>query len=303
MTSSTDGEAGPGMRRFPQACIVVPVFNDATGLAGLLDALRDQTYPAFDVIVVDNGSVPPLEPPGNVAVRTRFVRCEKPGSYAARNAGAELADAEVLVFTDADCLPAPDWLDAGVRALREYGPGAVVGGAVEFRDPPRRSGAALYQSIVGFQQRENIEARGFTATANLFCSRETFQMVGPFDEDLLSGGDREWCWRAIACGSSIHYAAGAVVRTQPRTSLAASIRQARRVAAGRSRLRVRPAKAAPPAGLAPHRGALESVGWILRHPDLALMERLRVLCVAIAIRFAAQAELLRIRLGGQAERR
>lgn len=303
MTQLSDGEDRRGMVRVPGVCVVVPVFNDATGLSQLLDALRGQTYPDFEVIVVDNGSEPPLSPPDAPAPRTRFVRCDKPGSYAARNAGARLAEGEYLAFTDADCVPEPDWLDTGVRALQTSGRGAVIGGDVRFQEPSRRTVAALYQMSVGFQQRENIESRGFSATANLFCSRETFLRIGPFNEDLLSGGDREWCWRARAHGSAVHFSPGAVVRTLPRASLGASIRQARRVAAGKAVLRVRAPEVMPPAGLRPHRGRLQSVGWILRHPDLSVPERLRVLCIAVVVRLAGGAEVLRLRLGGRPERR
>src|SRR5690606_21992846 len=128
--------------------------------------------------------------------RTKLVVCRTPGSYAARNEAVKAASGSVLAFTDADCEPAPDWISAGVAELQRLSDSSIVGGEVRFAEPAKRSGTALYQMSVGFQQEENIRDRGFSATANLFCSYATFMRIGPFNELLLSGGDREWAWRA-----------------------------------------------------------------------------------------------------------
>ncbi len=66
---------------------------------------------AFEIVIVDNDApapTPPLALPGNA----RVVPCPAPGSYAARNAGAAAARGSWLVFSDADCRPAPGWLAA-----------------------------------------------------------------------------------------------------------------------------------------------------------------------------------------------
>ncbi|MEM8761253.1 MAG: glycosyltransferase family A protein, partial [Pseudomonadota bacterium] len=103
----------------PGISVIIPVFNDAGGLARCLDALARQTDAApFEVIVVDNGSDPPLDPATLPALPSlRLIRETAPGSYAARNAGIAAARAAILAFTDADCRPRPDWLAAGHAAI------------------------------------------------------------------------------------------------------------------------------------------------------------------------------------------
>lgn len=285
--------------------VIVPVYNDPQGVYACLDALSRQCHPhsEVEVIVVDNRSDPPLRIDRTYPFRLRVLICDKPGSYAARNVGATAATGDILAFTDADCMPDEMWLRCGVEKLKHGGGDHVVGGDVVISCPEDRGAVGLYQWIAGFQQQQNIERSGFCATANLFCTRAQFNVVGKFDERLLSGGDRDWSWRAQSKGYRIVYAKDSVVRTPPRNSLSAAIRQARRVAAGRLHLRQNGLVPPRSSALSPHRGSLRAAAWILRHPALGIFERLRVLSVAVLIRTATSLEILRLKIGSEPERR
>src|SRR5215216_464513 len=127
--------------RAPFVSVIVPVFNDAVRLRTCLEALVEQTFPRhrFEIIVVDNGSDQPLD--GLVAElpRARLTVEPRPGSYAARNRGIALSRGDILAFTDSDCLPAPAWLECGVRSLTEDENCGLVGGHIEvvFSNPDR----------------------------------------------------------------------------------------------------------------------------------------------------------------------
>ncbi|MGZ6791327.1 MAG: glycosyltransferase family 2 protein [Mycobacteriales bacterium] len=179
--------------------VVVPVKDDATRLAGLLDALHRQVdAPPFEVLVVDNASV---DGSGDVArrhpLRPVVLHEPAPGSYAARNAGAAAARADLLAFTDADCVPVPTWVAAGARALAAD---PVVGGAVRQRVSLPPTVWERYDSAMYLRQRDLVEHQGYAATANLWVRREVLEDVGGFDGGLLSGGDLEWGLRARARG-------------------------------------------------------------------------------------------------------
>lgn len=291
-------------RPAPRVSVIIPVFNDAAGVAACLHGIETQTCPAeqIEVIVVDNGSEPPLIIEEQHPFELIVLRHTKPGSYAARNAAVSVARGEVLAFTDADCIPHRQWVEHGLAALASHGR-VIAGGEVRMLAPEPPTATALYQAVVGFRQKENIEQRLFSVTANLFCKRSDFDVVGPFNEDLLSGGDLEWCWRARAHGIPTTYAPDAIVDTSPRTTLRGAMRQARRVAAGRVHMARLASTSSPPSGSTPRQGALASTRWILRHPDLGPWERLQVLGVAALIRLSARLERLRVRFGGLAERR
>lgn len=298
---SRQGAAGHDL---PRVAVIVPVFNDPAGLSKCVHALSSQTYPhdKLQIVVVDNCSTPPLElPESRVAIS--MIRCRTPGSYAARNAGTKGTQAEVFAFTDADCIPDADWIASGVMALTRAGRGRAVGGEVVVQAPARRTGTGLYQYLTGFQQSENIHAKGFSATANLFCWADDFHVVGDFDERLLSGADREWAWRARQRGVGLGFAPDARVTTPPRVSLRAAIRQARRVAGGRRHLRDHGLSHLGPDALLPHRNRIQALRWILARREVTWTERARILCSALIIHCATFLETWRLRLGGRPERR
>jgi glycosyltransferase involved in cell wall biosynthesis len=288
----------------PAVSVIIPVFNDLPGLKTCLESIAGQNYSmeALEVIAVDNGSIPPLVIDSRYPFSLRLVRFTKPGSYAARNAGAECALGDVLAFIDADCWPDKDWLARGTSCLTAHMGESIVGGEVSIVKPEKPAAVSLYQWVTGFGQNSNIRDKAFSATANLFCTREQFITIGPFDERLLSGGDREWCWRAAKRDISVAYAPDAVAYTRPRESLRGAVRQARRVAAGRKALRGLGLTHKGDAAIAKQRSAWQSVTWILSRSELGLSERLRVLWVAIIIRTVSALETIRLATGGRAER-
>ena len=293
------------MDRKPVVSVIVPVLDNQEGVNALVEALWLQTWPrsSLEVIVVDNGSSSITHIDGRYSDFARVVKCGTPGAYAARNVGAMAANGAVFAFTDSDCVPDPTWLAAGVDELKRREYRSVVAGDVEFRVSNRPTAVERYQYLTGFCQHENVSRRGFSATANLFVTRSQFELVGAFDEAFLSGGDREWCWRAASMGVGVDYAEGARVITQPRKSLFSAIRQTRRVAGGRFMLRRKGSRHISPLGLEPHRGLLAAAKWILTHPNLSAAERAKVFGVASILKGAQTLETLRLRMGLRAERR
>jgi glycosyltransferase involved in cell wall biosynthesis len=100
------------------ASVVIPAYNAAATLPACLEALEVQTIPrlAYEIIVVDDGS---NDATAQIAqgFNVRVVSQANAGAAAARNHGARLARAPILLFTDADCAPAPDWIAQMLRAF------------------------------------------------------------------------------------------------------------------------------------------------------------------------------------------
>lgn len=286
--------------------VIIPVYNDQIGIQACLEALAIQSYPQdqYEVIVVDNDSNPPIAIDPAYTSFARILYCSNPGSYAARNTGISAAEGEILAFTDADCIPDQYWIQKGVDFLLMDAGKTVVGGDVHFRLSNKPTTVANYQSLVSFGQKTNIEYRKFIATANFFATREQFILIGGFDERLLSGGDLEWCWRAIFAGFTLKYAEKVVVHTSPRNSLAEAIRQTRRVAGGRFFLRKR-LKDEPYFlnGTNGYRSFWKSLLWITSHSDLSRFDRLKILGIASFLKLTHNLEILRLYLLGSPERR
>lgn len=285
--------------------VIIPVFNNQSGVQECLQALANQTYALslIEVIVVDNGSEPPYSITENYPFDVKVFMCRKPGSYAARNVGANAAGGLVLAFIDSDCRPTNQWLEFGMTALDQNAMSTIVGGEVILDRPHNNNAVALYQYITGFGQQENIKYKKFSATANLLCTKQQFEMIGLFNEDLLSGGDREWCWRAIKKGYDIQYVPEVIVHTQPRNSLRSAIRQARRVAAGRKMILNLGMTHAGIKAIEKKRNAWNSVVWIMKNDNIDIKNRLRVVCVAALIYLASLIECALLIIGKKPERR
>jgi glycosyltransferase involved in cell wall biosynthesis len=117
----------------PRCSVVVPTHERPEALAACLESLAELDYPRdrFETVVVDDGGRTPLEPVVDrfrERLDVKLVRRARAGPAAARNAGAEHAGGDLLLFTDDDCRPREDWL-AGLLNAARAAPGAVVQGA------------------------------------------------------------------------------------------------------------------------------------------------------------------------------
>ncbi len=222
----------------PFVSVIVPVFNDAKRLKLCLRALASQTYPKshYEVIVVDNGSddLGAVKDAAAGCLGAIAIQELTPGSYAARNKGISSSKGEIIAFTDADCIPAPDWLEKGSYYLRSVPNCGMVVGKVEmfFQDPSRPTLAEFYQSVTAFPQECWLQAFRGGATANVFTWRRVIDQVGMFDERLKSFGDMEWGKRVHLAGYEQFYAATAQVKHPARRTWAQLRQKAIRTAGG-----------------------------------------------------------------------
>lgn len=216
--------------------VIIPVYNDPERLRICLAALERQTYPSglYEIIVVDNGSDEPVVPIAAQFPHARVVHESRPGSYAARNRGIVCACGSVLAFTDADCIPAGDWLGRGVESLLGMPSAGVVGGKIEVlpRDPAKPTIAEVYDMIMSLRQEVFVTKARFAATANLVTLRTLFDDVGFFPEDMMSTGDREWGRRASDHGYQMFYAEHVCVYHPARDSMKQLVSKTRRLTGG-----------------------------------------------------------------------
>lgn len=202
--------------------VIVPTRNRPDSLSRCVDALDRQTVnPQLDVVVVDDGSDDPAAVAAAVAASpcARLIRFDRPrGPAAARNAGVRTADAEILLFTDDDCVPAPDWA-ARLAAAVEHGADDVVAG-VTVNGSPDDPVASASEAIRGYVQR----AGSFAASNNLGAAARVLADVA-FDESYRYAEDRDWCARVLASGYSLRVERGAVVTHTQELRLSTFLRQ------------------------------------------------------------------------------
>jgi colanic acid/amylovoran biosynthesis glycosyltransferase len=218
----------------PLVGVIVPVRADPTGLDVVLLRVANQDYPAertLVVVAVDGGD----EETAAVARRhgARVVSLlPAAGSYAARNRAIDELpdDVDVVVFTDADCIPAPGWLSGHVAALESAD---MSGGAVHVTMSSRPHPAEFVDRIRHLQQHSYVTRQSYAATANLAVRRDVLRRLR-FDGTLQTGGDVDFGQRAVAHGFHLVYSASASVDHPARETPAALWRKIDRICTGMS---------------------------------------------------------------------
>ena len=100
-----------GSMSVPRFSVIIPAYNSDKTLARAIDSVLAQTWPAYEIIVVDDGST---DATATVAAgygnKVRYLRQDNAGVSAARNQGAQIASGDWLAFLDADDWYYPDRL-------------------------------------------------------------------------------------------------------------------------------------------------------------------------------------------------
>ena len=127
--------------------------------------------------------------------------------HQARNHGAAMAEGDVLVFTDPDCVAAPDWLE---RLISHHVSGRhVVGGGV--RGLPDWWDRSVHVTKYGWWLPESPGgSRTQLPSGNLSISRHAWEKLEGFQGEFFAG-DSELCWRIRQAGIKLWFDPDAVV--------------------------------------------------------------------------------------------
>jgi colanic acid/amylovoran biosynthesis glycosyltransferase len=263
---------GPTRRRSgaerPAVSVIVPLGGDREAQA-LAERLGSIELRDGDEILVADNRPRGLPVRGSGAIRVVRADAER-SSYYARNAGAEGASNDWLLFMDADCIPDPSLLDAYFRPPPEERCGVVAGRVI--------SAAAQTELLARWaRSREHLSETHHTRmsdgaphpagiTGNLLVRREAWESLGGFQEGIRSAGDVEFCWRAQDAGWTFEHRPTAVVEHRHLVRLRQLAAQSVRHHAGRLWLRRRyPGSVTRPRVLRPlGRCAAGVVVWVAR---------------------------------------
>ena len=109
--------------------VVIPVLNEKKYLPRCLDALTQQQFARdqYELIFVDNGSTDGSLEFLQAQPKVKLLRQETRDAYLARNSGIQAAQGKYVVFTDADCVVAKNWLARFAEEVEGSAPGILVG--------------------------------------------------------------------------------------------------------------------------------------------------------------------------------
>ncbi|MFC4534435.1 glycosyltransferase [Sphaerisporangium dianthi] len=216
----------PELGAFPpslRVSVVVPAYNGQDKLDLVLAGLAAQTYPEAltEVLVVDNGSSPPLRLPEIRPAGTRLIVCEVPGRANARNAGLAAATGDVVHWLDSDVVADRHEVEAHMR-WHHLAPYLVVTSYLRFTTAPLpapevvRSTAdlgGLFEPAEPHEWLVDLVRRTDGLTANpgrafslhvggaTSVGRRLIETAGPMDEELFLGQDTEMGYRLAQAGA------------------------------------------------------------------------------------------------------
>lgn len=183
----------------PLISVVVPSHDRPLRLRWLLNALEEQSFTGFEVVVVHDSSGGetdallaghPLRPLG--------LRVDPCGPARKRNVGVQAARADLVVFTDDDCRPPADWLER-LHGAASRSPGAVVQGRVA----PDPDEIAVLHHATWARSQEVEPPSPYGQTANMLYPRALLLEAGGFDEALpvAAGEDTDVLLKVRALGA------------------------------------------------------------------------------------------------------
>lgn len=208
--------------------VIVCTRNGIQRIGACLTAIQQMTDPAFETIVVDDGSTDGTA--DLVAAHFPWVNLIRlnpgRGLSHARNTGAAAAKGKVIAFTDDDCEPDQEWISR-LRPIYAKGIYASVGGP-NLPPLPRTWEEAVIRSAPGAPSHVMLddEEAEHLPGCNISVTAEAFYAIGGFDEQFHTAGDDvDFCWRLSDAGFRLGFAPGAFVWHWRRASVALFLKQ------------------------------------------------------------------------------
>lgn len=197
----------------PTSTVVVATYQRPEELQRLVDGLASQQHPPQEVIVVDDGSIPPAAPnfpdATDSAISWSLIRQDNAGPGVARDTGIRAATGDVIVITDDDIIVNDRFVAAHVE-MHAAGHEVVQGRFDDIGDHQR----PLFDLFIdGSQQAyfdrlstdpSSIEPPRF-ATGNVSFRRQLYLDVGGFDRTLRRREDSELGVRFGAAGADFAF--------------------------------------------------------------------------------------------------
>jgi hypothetical protein len=177
---------------------VIPAYNREEFVGACIESALAQDYPAFEVIVVDDGSTD--DTPSvcqKYSGRIRYVRKKNGGAASALNAGIRMMKGSWFKWLSSDDMLEPGCLRSLITTGEATGAGVVYGDYFEINGSGSLLRERRQKSFVSRTEFVVELWRHLVGSASAaVIRRECFERVGTFDERLRYAEDYDWWLRA-----------------------------------------------------------------------------------------------------------
>ncbi len=189
-----------------QINVIIPAYNQADYLTESIQSVLDQTFGAFELVVVDDGSTDRTREVAHSFSdpRIRYIYQENKGLSGARNTGIQQSDAPYLLFLDADDRLLPHCLELHAKNLEsETGTGMSVGGWILCDDRGKHLPNNVFPPA-SLSPASLLNGNPFPVHSVL-SKRSWFEKAGLFDESLNACEDWDLWLRFIMSGCKVSF--------------------------------------------------------------------------------------------------
>jgi biofilm PGA synthesis N-glycosyltransferase PgaC len=220
----------------PYVSVIIAARNEEDQIAGILQDLKDQTYEAFEVIIVNDHSQDATATVVSNIIhgnrRFSLLRAEGCGKKSAIARGVEAARGSIILTTDADCRINVGWIEGMIHFFQMNSTVMVFGGV-------SMNGPTFFETLQSVEFASLIGVGAATAGlghatlcngANLAYRKSAFEEVSGYEGNLdVPSGDDEFLMRKLQVKhpNGVRFAADpkTVVKTTPNKDLNQFVQQ------------------------------------------------------------------------------
>ena len=184
-SNSTNLSPGSSEPQHPSVSVIIAYYKQEHFLAETVESVRRQTYPNFEIIVVDDGSPVPASSVLSESSDVLVLRTENRGCPAARNFGFKGSSGDFLVFLDSDDRLTPGALEAHLKAFAQCPEAALSFGAQRIID---EAGTIVRPAHICRPRKDYflklLEGNPIGCPGAAMIRRDAFMEAGLFDESL-----------------------------------------------------------------------------------------------------------------------
>lgn len=181
--------------------VVIPLYNKATSITSTIQSVLAQSYPYFEIVIIDDGSSDNSVQKVRLIddKRIKLISKQNGGVSSARNEGIRQAQHEYIAFLDADDLWETTYLAEIARMISDFPQAAIWGTSYWFLKNKEKISAnkPLPKGFYGIIDNSQWQMGHLYWTSSVCCRKSVMQTLGMFDERIQYGEDIDVWWRIM----------------------------------------------------------------------------------------------------------